>query len=84
MSTERRDVVAEGGSSGKSTPNWSRMEEGGGTERGSIGEYFLWRNLVRGRCCFLMVTVFLSIKHVFFFVRARQLSTGGVRNSAGK
>ncbi|XP_037305636.2 signal-induced proliferation-associated 1-like protein 1 isoform X2 [Pungitius pungitius] len=35
MSTERREVVGEGGSSGKSTPNWSRMEEGGGAERGS-------------------------------------------------
>ncbi|GLD49626.1 signal-induced proliferation-associated 1-like protein 1 isoform X1, partial [Lates japonicus] len=35
MSAERREVVGEGGSSGKSTPNWSRMEEGGGTERGS-------------------------------------------------
>uniref|UniRef100_A0AAQ4NQY2 Signal-induced proliferation-associated 1 like 1 n=1 Tax=Gasterosteus aculeatus aculeatus TaxID=481459 RepID=A0AAQ4NQY2_GASAC len=35
MSTERREVAGEGGSSGKSTPNWSRMEEGGGAERGS-------------------------------------------------
>uniref|UniRef100_A0A1A8D4I7 Signal-induced proliferation-associated 1 like 1 n=1 Tax=Nothobranchius kadleci TaxID=1051664 RepID=A0A1A8D4I7_NOTKA len=35
MSSERREVVGEGGSSGKSTPNWSRMEEGGGSERGS-------------------------------------------------
>uniref|UniRef100_A0A4W6BXG8 Signal-induced proliferation-associated 1 like 1 n=1 Tax=Lates calcarifer TaxID=8187 RepID=A0A4W6BXG8_LATCA len=35
MSAERREVVGEGGSSGKSTPNWSRMEEGGGAERGS-------------------------------------------------
>ncbi|KAF0023719.1 hypothetical protein F2P81_024349 [Scophthalmus maximus] len=35
MSSERRDVVSEGGSSGKSTPNWSRTEEGGGAERGS-------------------------------------------------
>ncbi|KAF7646773.1 hypothetical protein LDENG_00182750 [Lucifuga dentata] len=36
MSAEReRQVVGEGGSSGKSTPNWSRMEEGGGVERGS-------------------------------------------------
>ncbi|KAA8583035.1 hypothetical protein FQN60_015581, partial [Etheostoma spectabile] len=35
MSGERREVVGEGGSSGKSTPNWSRMEEGGGAERGS-------------------------------------------------
>ncbi|KAK0134505.1 Signal-induced proliferation-associated 1-like protein 1 [Merluccius polli] len=34
MSSERQ-VVGEGGSSGKSTPNWSRMEEGGGAERGS-------------------------------------------------
>ncbi|KAM4600472.1 signal-induced proliferation-associated 1-like protein 1 [Polymixia lowei] len=30
-----RQAVGEGGSSGKSTPNWSRMEEGGGVERGS-------------------------------------------------
>ena len=43
MSAERRDLVGEGGSSGKSTPNWSRMEEGGGAERGSTGEYILWR-----------------------------------------
>ncbi|XP_070705024.1 signal-induced proliferation-associated 1-like protein 1 isoform X2 [Pempheris klunzingeri] len=35
MSAERRDVVGEGGSSGKSTPNWSRLEDGGGSERGS-------------------------------------------------
>ncbi|XP_054474221.1 signal-induced proliferation-associated 1-like protein 1 isoform X3 [Anoplopoma fimbria] len=35
MSTERREGGGEGGSSGKSTPNWSRMEEGGGAERGS-------------------------------------------------
>uniref|UniRef100_A0A672FVX9 Signal-induced proliferation-associated 1 like 1 n=1 Tax=Salarias fasciatus TaxID=181472 RepID=A0A672FVX9_SALFA len=35
MSTERREIVGEGGSSGKSTPNWSRMEEGGGGDRGS-------------------------------------------------
>uniref|UniRef100_A0A3Q3KSE6 Signal-induced proliferation-associated 1 like 1 n=1 Tax=Mastacembelus armatus TaxID=205130 RepID=A0A3Q3KSE6_9TELE len=35
MSAERREAVGEGGSSGKSTPNWSRMEDGGGTERGS-------------------------------------------------
>uniref|UniRef100_A0A3Q3VPN0 Uncharacterized protein n=1 Tax=Mola mola TaxID=94237 RepID=A0A3Q3VPN0_MOLML len=35
MPADRREMVAEGGSSGKSTPNWSRMEEGGGTERGS-------------------------------------------------
>ncbi|KAK1888804.1 Signal-induced proliferation-associated 1-like protein 1 [Dissostichus eleginoides] len=35
MSGDRRDVVGEGGSSGKSTPNWSRMEEGGGAERTS-------------------------------------------------
>lgn len=38
MPAERREVVAEGGSSGKSTPNWSRMEEGGGSERGSTGK----------------------------------------------
>lgn len=31
-------MVGEGGASGKSTPNWSRMEEGGG-ERGSTGDY---------------------------------------------
>uniref|UniRef100_A0A667Z4Y0 Signal-induced proliferation-associated 1 like 1 n=1 Tax=Myripristis murdjan TaxID=586833 RepID=A0A667Z4Y0_9TELE len=31
MSSERQ-VVGEGGSSGKSTPNWSRMEEGGGSD----------------------------------------------------
>ncbi|XP_073349647.1 signal-induced proliferation-associated 1-like protein 1 isoform X2 [Pagrus major] len=35
MSAERREVVGEGSSSGKSTPNWSRMEEGGSGERGS-------------------------------------------------
>ncbi|XP_030260582.1 signal-induced proliferation-associated 1-like protein 1 isoform X2 [Sparus aurata] len=35
MSGERREVVGEGSSSGKSTPNWSRMEEGGSGERGS-------------------------------------------------
>uniref|UniRef100_A0A7N6A464 Signal-induced proliferation-associated 1 like 1 n=1 Tax=Anabas testudineus TaxID=64144 RepID=A0A7N6A464_ANATE len=35
MSSERREVVGDGGSSGKSTPNWSRMDEGGGAERGS-------------------------------------------------
>uniref|UniRef100_A0A8C5HZ13 Signal-induced proliferation-associated 1-like protein 1 n=1 Tax=Gouania willdenowi TaxID=441366 RepID=A0A8C5HZ13_GOUWI len=29
MSSERREIVGEGGSSGKSTPNWSRMEEDG-------------------------------------------------------
>ncbi|KAM3861023.1 LOW QUALITY PROTEIN: signal-induced proliferation-associated 1-like protein 1 [Diretmus argenteus] len=34
MSSERQ-AVGEGVSSGKSTPNWSRMEEGGGVERGS-------------------------------------------------
>lgn len=43
MSAERREAIAEGGSSGKSTPNWSRMEEGGGTERGSTGEHIWWR-----------------------------------------
>lgn len=36
MSTERREV-GEGGSGGKSTSNWSRMDEGGGAERGSTG-----------------------------------------------
>uniref|UniRef100_A0A665U6N4 Signal-induced proliferation-associated 1 like 1 n=1 Tax=Echeneis naucrates TaxID=173247 RepID=A0A665U6N4_ECHNA len=35
MPVERREVAGEGGCSGKSTPNWSRMEEGGGAERGS-------------------------------------------------
>lgn len=44
MSAERREIVGEGGSSGKSTPNWSRLEEGGGAERGSTGEYILLRN----------------------------------------
>ncbi|XP_064882257.1 signal-induced proliferation-associated 1-like protein 1 isoform X2 [Oncorhynchus nerka] len=34
LSTERQ-VVGEGGASGKSTPNWPRGEEGGGTDRGS-------------------------------------------------
>ncbi|XP_056150098.1 signal-induced proliferation-associated 1-like protein 1 [Lampris incognitus] len=34
MSSERQ-AVGEGASSGKATPNWSRMEEGGGVERGS-------------------------------------------------
>lgn len=29
--------MADSGSGGKSAPNWSRMEEGGGTERGSTG-----------------------------------------------
>lgn len=38
MSSERREVVGDGGSSGKSTPNWSRMDEGGGAERGSTGK----------------------------------------------
>ncbi|KAM9356130.1 signal-induced proliferation-associated 1-like protein 1 [Pholidichthys leucotaenia] len=33
MSSERREVVGEAGSGGKSTPNWSRMDEGG--DRGS-------------------------------------------------
>lgn len=32
-------MAAEGGSSGKSTPNWSRMEDGGGSERGSAGKF---------------------------------------------
>lgn len=32
-------MPAEGGSSGKSTPNWSRMEEVGGSERGSTGKF---------------------------------------------
>lgn len=42
MSSERREVVGEGGSSGKSTPNWSRMEEGGErAERGSTGKFIL-------------------------------------------
>uniref|UniRef100_UPI0037E82B80 signal-induced proliferation-associated 1-like protein 1 isoform X1 n=1 Tax=Semicossyphus pulcher TaxID=241346 RepID=UPI0037E82B80 len=35
LSGERREVVGEGVPSGKSTPNWSRMDEGGGAERGS-------------------------------------------------
>lgn len=43
MSGERREAIVEGGSSGKSTPNWSRMEEGGGTERGSTGEHIWWK-----------------------------------------
>ncbi|XP_045067105.1 signal-induced proliferation-associated 1-like protein 1 [Coregonus clupeaformis] len=34
LSTERQ-VVGEGGASGKSTPNWQRVEEGGGPDRGS-------------------------------------------------
>lgn len=38
LPAERREAAAEGGSSGKSTPNWSRMEEGGGSERGSAGK----------------------------------------------
>lgn len=42
MSSERREVIAESASSGKSTPNWSRMEEGGGSERGSTGKHILW------------------------------------------
>uniref|UniRef100_A0A4W5L9I8 Uncharacterized protein n=1 Tax=Hucho hucho TaxID=62062 RepID=A0A4W5L9I8_9TELE len=37
LSTERQ-VVGEGGSSGKSTPNWPRVEEGGEPDRGSTGE----------------------------------------------
>lgn len=82
MSTERRDV-AEGSSSGKSNPNWSRMEEGGGTERGSTGEYILWRNLVRGSCYLLMVTMFLA-SDFFFFLWVGQLGIRGMRNSAGK
>lgn len=44
MSGERREVVGEGSSSGKSTPNWSRMEDGGSGERGSTGEYDCVRN----------------------------------------
>uniref|UniRef100_A0A8C7INC0 Signal-induced proliferation-associated 1 like 1 n=1 Tax=Oncorhynchus kisutch TaxID=8019 RepID=A0A8C7INC0_ONCKI len=36
LSTERQ-VVGEGGASGKSTPNWPRVEEGGGSDRGSTG-----------------------------------------------
>ncbi|XP_034383578.1 signal-induced proliferation-associated 1-like protein 1 [Cyclopterus lumpus] len=35
MSAERREGAGEGGSSGKSTPNWTRLEEGGGAERAS-------------------------------------------------
>lgn len=44
MSAERREVITESASSGKSTPNWSRMEESGGSERGSTGK--LWRIIV--------------------------------------
>lgn len=35
-------MVGEGVSGGKSTPNWSRMDEGGGNERGSTGDVILW------------------------------------------
>lgn len=45
MPAERREVAAEGGSSGKSTPNWSRMEEVGGSERGSTGKFEQFRYL---------------------------------------
>lgn len=38
MPAERREVMADSGSGGKSTPGWSRMDEGGGPERGSTGE----------------------------------------------
>lgn len=42
MPAERREVMTEGGSGGKSTSNWSRMEEGGGTERGSTGIFVVY------------------------------------------
>ncbi|XP_035764417.1 signal-induced proliferation-associated 1-like protein 1 [Neolamprologus brichardi] len=35
MSGERREVAGESGSGGKSSSSWSRMDEGGGAERGS-------------------------------------------------
>lgn len=37
MSGERREVAGESGSGGKSSSSWSRMDEGGGAERGSTG-----------------------------------------------
>lgn len=83
MSTERRDVVAEGSSSGKSNPNWSRMEEGGGTERGSTGEYILLRNLVRGSCYLLMVTA-SDIFCVFVYVCVCGVCVGRAIGCQGK
>uniref|UniRef100_A0A8C2WP69 Signal-induced proliferation-associated 1 like 1 n=1 Tax=Cyclopterus lumpus TaxID=8103 RepID=A0A8C2WP69_CYCLU len=40
MSAERREGAGEGGSSGKSTPNWTRLEEGGGTPVSKSGQGF--------------------------------------------